>query len=198
MFEKYRKLVKIYIFALVIFNIVVVINYYKFKENFSTLQGLNTFTHFYYLKQNTSSNINTNNFEKNHILNKIDKDKIDIINSKNKFNNYNNIIKHAIKNKYNNIVVIEDTFNQTYKLDIINKRINEFINRFQNDWDLILLNSNNTKSTIIYNGCNSVRGTNIPNAFIINKKFYKNFKNNINNLNKIVNESKIYIFDPPI
>ena len=197
MLEKYRNLVKIYIFALIIFNIVIIINYYRFKENFSNLQGLNTFSHFYYLKnENINKYIQKN---KNHtLLDNIDKDKIDIVKLSNKIENYKNIIDNAIKNKYNNIVIIESTFIPNYKNNIINKRIDEFLNRFQNDWDIILFNSNNTKSTIIYNGCNSVRETDIPNAFIINKKFYKAFKNNITNINNIINKSKMYIFDPSL
>lgn len=116
---------------------------------------------------------------------------------------YLSILKTAITNKYRNIIVIDKDVKLTQKKELIDKRIEEFLNRFGNDWDVLQL-TNSKKGYIkteIYPGLDSVSKGELHGAFIINSsifnKLHETLKNNLK-LDTLQKETKWYMFTPGI
>lgn len=192
----YRKYIYLYILIIIAFNILLFYNYKSVKETFGTInKGFNTFHVINILQRDdTIESLNNTRTECNKMgisLNKIEYG-----------NNLIAIIENAINNNYKNTVVIETGFKFTQSKELIKKRLEEFLNRLGNDWDVLQLssstNTNENNTVNIYPGLDSVTNAPISGAYIINSSIFQKLKDSIinNNINNIQKESKWYLFNP--
>lgn len=195
------KYIIFYLTILLIFNLIICFKYFKFKENFTTLNGINSFDRVFYI------NLDNRFDRKQQILNEIRKNNINMNKVErlpavyNKDNghigcaeSHKKIMEIAMARKYKNILVLEDDFVFIDSKDKVNKRINEFLNRFGNDWDIVQLSTVHKKTTPIYDGLDSVNYATTSSGYLINQHFYpklhKDLSESINKMKKELTDYK--------
>ena len=83
------------------------------------------------------------------------------------------VLDHAISNRYNNIIVLEDDFNNVVSAEYFESAVDKFISRFDETYDVCLLTANNIRPTLDIDGCDSIRRavySKTTAGYIINKR----------------------------
>jgi len=174
--------------------------------------GLNSFDKYYYI------NLPNRKDRKEQILNEmkkigLPKEKIERINATHeKYNghlgcvkSHINAVENAKKNNYETVVIFEDDFIFTKDKDTIDNKLNEFLEKKGNDWDVLQIGA--SYKTVEDTDIDDIKNVNSamgPSGYIINNNFYDslldNFYESRDKLQKMTDEhllnSKEKIFEP--
>lgn len=118
------------------------------------------------------------------------------------------IIEDARKNKYNNILILEDDIGFRYNGDIVNKIVDDNIKYIKKDWQMILFGSQNIAEPIMINdNIGIARYSYCCHCYAINSNVYDYYLHCLNKKNKPIDVitgediqtlNKTYVFNPGI
>ena len=155
-------------------------------EKFTNGDGLNSFDRYYYI------NLTKRKDRKKQILNEMKKkdipnDKIERIDaSYEKYNGHLGCVKshikaleNAKKNNYETVVIFEDDFIFTKDKDTIDNKLNEFLDKKNNKWDVLQIGASYTKTEDTdIEDIKNVNSAMTSSGYIINNNFYDNLLSN--------------------
>ena len=155
-------------------------------EKFTNGGGLNSFDRYYYI------NLTKRKDRKKQILNEMKK--IDIPNEKieridasyEKYNGHLGCVKshikaleNAKKNNYETVVIFEDDFIFTKDKDTIDNKLNEFLDKKNNKWDVLQIGASYTKTEDTdIEDIKNVNSAMTSSGYIINNNFYDTLLSN--------------------
>lgn len=183
--------------------VIIIIIIFRLPENFEdshTKKGINSFDCYMYInlvhrkdrKEQITKELNKMNIPHNKTI------RIDAVHEK--YNGHIGCAKSHIKalklakeKKYNNVVIFEDDFVFTENKDVVNKKINKFLDYFGNDWDIIQLTAHYKSLNNIDNleDIKKVNRASTSSAYIIQSKFYDKLINNITQAKEKMEEEMI-------
>ena len=180
---------KIIIFFIIFFGLII-LNFYKFNENFKVTNIFND-----YFDKIIYINLNHRKDRKEQILNELKKMDIDenkIYRLEAVHEKYNghigcakshiNVLNYAKKNKFKNILVCEDDFVFTNDKNNVQEKINTFLKKNKGNWDVVQLTSHykTFRDNDENNNVRLIIKASTSSSYMINEAFYDKLLNSLN------------------
>ena len=180
---------KIIIFFIIFFGLII-LNFYKFNENFKVNNVFND-----YFDKIIYINLNHRKDRKEQILNelkKMDIDENNIYRLEAVHEKYNGhigcakshikVLNYAKQNKLKNILVFEDEFVFTKDKNTVKKDLNTFLTKNKGKWDVVQLTSHykTFRENDENNNVRLINKASTSSSYMINEAFYDKLLNSLN------------------